>query len=228
MHINLHRSGTSFATQSDVAAATTGNRRVRVLVAHHNWAENAAARQTLEILTDSHSWDMLPHHHRTLDLRSLAFRTLTTGLAGIFMMLVSVHRKMPLALFGLLQDSSLAQTIQERFPKCQRDDFSDAFLTKFAGKLDHPETLAILASFADVTPTSTASIECGHAFWQREARCRGLNTAVATVAGVSAAFVLHKLRPTVGSKVSPGRDLVTQVNRVGTALRQVAQRFAAA
>jgi hypothetical protein len=82
-------------------------------------------------------------------------------------------------------------------PRCMRDPFSAGLFERYSTKedLSGPECKAILATVGEFAKLDTASIECGHSLWQREARCRSLQTVATSQSSTSAAFTMTKQRP---------------------------------
>jgi hypothetical protein len=194
MQSMLHRSGEAFDLRNDSLGAAGQGRMYRILEAHKNVCECDASWRLLRLLRDADPWETLPLSERTLANRSLAFRTLAREVAGIFMLLAVPHVGMPFSVFSLLEDRSAAAGLLSS-PKCMRDDFSNGLLDAYPGdELGGPESLAVLASIGEIARTDTANIECGHSFWQREARARSLQTKVATHSAVSATFLMHTQR----------------------------------
>jgi hypothetical protein len=194
----LHRSGQKWDHQNDCNVAQGGARKYRVLEAHRNSAELLYGRAAARLLLSSEPWNVIAIRYRKKEFRSMAFRILMRHMGGTYLLMFVPHKGMPFSLFRLIEDESFAVTLV-REPICLRDDFTQGLITaknaeETPSNLVSHVTLSCLTSVAEVVRLDTARIETGHSFWQREAKCRGLQTAVDTFLAVSSTFVMHRTR----------------------------------
>jgi hypothetical protein len=179
----LHRSGEQYQVENATRTLLGNDHLFRVLTAHRNVAEYDTCRKLIGLL-GSEQWSFLPMHMRTFRNRSLATRLIIRELSGVWMLLISTHIGLPFKLFSLLDNPS-SENSEEilRTPQCMRDPFSKEIFKRY------------LTTVADTAKLDTASIECGHSLWQREARCRSLQTIATSQSSTSAALVMTKRRP---------------------------------
>jgi hypothetical protein len=192
----MFASGQRWDTNNDKGVLRGEARKYRILEAHRNVQEVLYARAAVSLLWFTDRWSALAPALRTVATRSLALRVLCRHIAGILLLLFGPHRQMPFGMWGLFDDPSLADMIC-KMAQCLLDDFSKEYLEYQAFDADNlrgPESLACLAAIGETGKTDTAEVECGHSFWQREARCRCLQTIADSAVAISSTFTLHQAK----------------------------------
>jgi hypothetical protein len=148
----------------------------------------------LVLMSTPSAWDAIHIAHRTTRTRSLAFRMLSRAACGCYLLLRMPHDGFPFTLFDFLDENPPTAEAVAQEKRCFRDDFAEWYLTTFLGREDGPEGLAVLRMVAEMAAVDVAEAECGHGYWQREARAKSLQTVAETMTDCSATWSLHKQR----------------------------------
>ena len=210
----LSFSGNAWTSRNDIDSAAGKPRKYRIVEVGKNNMENQFARKALRLLLDPSTWEALPPAHYTLTSRSLAFRALMRAISSVYMLLKLPNEQMPISLFQILDDPLLAPVLVGK-PQCMRDEYADEHIKHFcnvgegvvdedpaenedadidAEGLNSIESLCTLGAVAEIAHPQSTRSETGHAFWQREAKARGMQTVAEAHPYISATWVLHRQR----------------------------------
>jgi hypothetical protein len=188
----LYVSGAKWSEENDRQTALGKPRTYRILDARSNCAERRCANKLFRLLCVPDAWKCLHSSRWTLRLRHLCFRLIARQAAGILMYLWSPHEETPYVSFDILSgDPERIKELSEMWP-CKMCDFTFFHWEKYptADELGGAESLFTFAGIAELLRIATSTVECGHSFWQREARLRSVQTYCETFADCSAT-VLH-------------------------------------
>ena len=129
-------------------------------------------------MTTEAAWKCLPKCAWTLETRHLSFRLIVRQGAGVLLYLHAPHQETPFTLFDVLgMDAARTKEIAS-LRICKHCDFSNGHLKRHpsAELLGGHESVFVLAAVAEKAKVSSANVECGHSYWQREARLRSIQT----------------------------------------------------
>jgi hypothetical protein len=193
LHQLLHLNSAKWTKRNDVRAIDGRGRNYRILVSHLNEFENKCALRMLACLTDAATWDALPFKAHTMENRRLAFKLLARKAGYMLIAVVLPHSMPPYAIFRLLQDSDESDKFVAAIPDCQFCDFSKDHEEVYAGgDLFAFESKLVLSTIADAALSANNRIECGNAYWQREARIKSINVKAEGFVTLNATYLMHR------------------------------------
>ena len=147
-------------------------RDFRVAVAAAQHLEQDCLRQVSLLLREDKLWSGLPESSLTVSQRCLIYRMLSRTGCCVEELLISEHRRFPIAVFRLLATPDLA-TARELLgtPECVRDSWGHGFLEAYPDPLCN-EAMAVLVCVASMLKLDIAEIECRHAAIRRHLSTR--------------------------------------------------------
>lgn len=193
MHKLLHLNSAKWDKRNDIHALDRSGPDYRILVSHRNVLENECALSMLICLTKAAVWHALPFNAQTMESRRLAFKLLARKAGYLLIAVVLPHSMPPYALFRLLQDSDESDKIVAAIPDCQFCDFSKDHEEVYAGdNLFAFESKLVLATIGNAALSANNRIECGNAYWQREAKVKSINVKAEGFTTLNATFLMHR------------------------------------
>ena len=191
----IFMSGEQWHKANDMASAQGMPRTFKLIERASNAVEFVVGRKTLTLLHDANAWHALHETDWTLHNRSLAFRLCSRQAAGLMNNLVTPHRSCPDAFFyDMLSGDADAIHARQQRPPCERDDYTNDHIQAYIDDLAGEESVAVATLVVDEACVATVRSECGHSFWQREARLRSVQTKVDSFHSTNATHILHAQR----------------------------------
>ena len=196
LHEKIYLSGAAWRRQNDSATMKGEPRQFKMVEKASNKSEYAVGRTHVRLLNDSTQWLTLRHDDFNLKNASLAFRLIVRQAAATVINLVIPHRQCPDAfVHDLLSGDNETIANLKQTPTCMMDDWVYEHCEEHGKeRIDEPDSIATTYLVADEGITATVRSECGHSFWQREARCRSLQTHSDSFITTNATHMLHRQR----------------------------------
>ena len=167
------------------------------LVAARGDLEGKCIAQLTELLAESNDWNVLHPDERTVENNEFIFRSLMRARALVFQLLAHVHEGFPWALFRLLDDESIADTLlgKARTSPCLLDSFTKAFMEWFPGDmLKSADARLMLLVIVSSMKIDIAHVEVGHGRVRRRVVAASNNTHTQMLEAAGAAWVFGENR----------------------------------
>ena len=171
-------------------------RSYRITDEASNAAETRCAWAAAKLFCNPVEWNCLHLNDRNMRQRAEAFRLISRQVAMVFLLLYIPHLVGPFSLFNDLDGNLDSFDMALGQPSCFYGDFMYHHMKEFPSAADllGKTSMFILLCIADMVRTQSTRSENGHAFWQREARLRSVQTACADYDDISAIVFLHQCR----------------------------------
>ena len=171
-------------------------RSYRITDEASNIAETKFAWATAKLFCNPVEWNCLHLNDRNMRQRANAFRLISRQVSMVFLLLFIPHLVGPFSLFRDLDGNDDSFDLALGQPSCFYGDFMYHHMKAFPSAADllGKTSMFILLCIADLARTQSTRSENGHAFWQREARLRSVQTACADYDDISAIVFLHQCR----------------------------------
>ena len=197
---NVHRSlnillrhklfiaGKRYDAKNDEAIVAGQHPVYRITEEASNKAELKCARSAEKLLCQPSEWQCMHLDDYTLTCRAKAFRMIVRQQALVFLLLYLPHLVGPFTLFKDLNGNSDSFDTAIGQLECFRDDFMHHHMSAYpsVAALLSGISIFLLRCIADMARTQSTRSENGHAFWQREARLKGIQTICADFEDVNA------------------------------------------